>query len=217
MHLWHVHLLQLIHQYTNEVSTLIVLYVDYCTSTAVPVGQSGTISNTRFARTDENEASKQTRKIGRQTLSCPIISQIILGQSNQLSHTRCTRYLTANSGRKTTAAACGTPTWGSSHRSISVHAEAWYLVLATRETRHARFTLGGLSSDVVFSSSLPVVLSFTTSISQTTTTLVLDETSCGYPKSQLLGESGKALLLIVETSTIRSNRLVVMPVRRGGG
>ena len=66
--------------------------------------------------------------------------------------------------------------WSSSHRSTSAHAEALYLAVGTRETRHVRFTLGALS----FSSSPPYRSSTSIcSTSQTPIALVLDETSCG--------------------------------------
>ena len=50
------------------------------------------------------------------------------------------------------------------------------MLLATRETRHIRFTLGGLSSGVIFSSRWLCRSRSSTAISQTATTfLVLDE------------------------------------------
>ena len=50
------------------------------------------------------------------------------------------------------------------------------MVLATRETRHIRFTLGGLSLGVIFSSRWLCRSRSSTAISQTATTLlVLDE------------------------------------------
>ena len=85
------------------------------------------------------------------------------------------------------------------------------MVLATRETLHIRFTIGGLSLGVIFSSRWVCRSRPSTAISQTATTL-------SSSTRQALWLRNIAAALIVDTiTTTTSQRLVVMPEACPGG